>query len=310
MIVVVNLNPSLDKIYTMPSLLHGQVSRAETVQNTAGGKGTHVAHVVTVLGEKCTVVGFLGGYVGKFIAQDLYDKNIQNCCTSIAGETRSCINAATADGKQTEILEPGPIINEIEKTAFLQTYTQCVKEADVVVGSGSLPRGVGSDFYKGLITIAKTAKKPFLLDTSSEALRQGIEAGPYFIKPNQDEMTVLCNRPIESLQDAAKELCHLMQQGISMPAISLGKLGSLVAYEGHIYHAQSQQVDKVINAVGSGDAYVAGLAVGLQRQLAIKDILRLASACGTANVLEAESGCVDPIQVNAISMKVQVETIT
>jgi tagatose 6-phosphate kinase len=309
MIVVVNLNPSLDKIYTMPSLPYGQASRAETVQNTAGGKGTHVAHVITALGEECTVVGFLGGYVGEFIAQDLRDRNIQNCCTRIVGETRSCINVATSDGKQTEILEPGPVIEEAEQEAFFQTYIKCIKTADVIVASGSLPRGVGSDFYKKLIAVAKTTKKPFLLDTSGEALQQGILARPHFIKPNQDEMAVLCNHSIESLQDAVRELQHLTQEGILMPAVSLGKAGSVVAYKGHIYHAQPQQADKVINAVGSGDAYVAGLAVGLQRHLAIEDILRLASACGTANVLEAESGCVDPMQVRTIYKNVQVKII-
>ena len=67
MILVVNLNPSLDKnLYPRRSSLRGS-EPSKTVQNTAGGKGTHVANVITALGHPCTVVGFLGGYVGQYI---------------------------------------------------------------------------------------------------------------------------------------------------------------------------------------------------------------------------------------------------
>ena len=68
-------------------------------------------------------------------------------------------------------------------------------------------------------------------------------------------------------------------------------------------------VFKAVNAVGSGDSFVAGIAIGLQRGYEIQDVLRLAAACGTANVLEQESGCVDPVKVEEIMAETIVKKV-
>ena len=51
MILTLNLNASLDKIYTVDKLEYGGVVRAKIVQNTAGGKGLHVANICKELNE-------------------------------------------------------------------------------------------------------------------------------------------------------------------------------------------------------------------------------------------------------------------
>ena len=50
MILVINLNASVDKRYKMKDLIKGEVMRAAEVDNTPGGKGIHVANVATILG--------------------------------------------------------------------------------------------------------------------------------------------------------------------------------------------------------------------------------------------------------------------
>ncbi len=309
MILVVNLNPSLDKIYTLDHLPYGEASRAKTVQNTAGGKGTHVANVITALGHPCTVVGFLGGYVGQYIRHVLDERHIVHHCTTIKGETRSCINIATSDGKQTEVLEPGPTITMGERNEFIDQYDFELKRNDIVVASGSLPKGLGDDFYNELIRRAKGQGKPFLLDTSGSALSKGVEAVPYFIKPNESEVEVLTGHKLTKTEEAVQVLHELEGRGIAMPTLSLGKRGALLAHEGKVFRAVPPTIEKVINAVGSGDSFVAGLAVALDRGASPEEALRRAAACGTANVLEAESGVVDPEKVAAIEKEVQITTL-
>ena len=305
MILVVNLNPSLDKIYTLDKLLYGQAVRTNLVQNTAGGKGTHVANVINILGEKCAVTGFLGGYIGKFIRDALAEKGIQDECIHIQAETRSCLNIATADGQQTEVLEPGPYVTSAEQSSFSERYQKLLPECSLVVASGSLPQNISADFYSRLIEMARAAGKKFLLDTSGAALQEGIKAKPYFIKPNRDEIEALTGRKIRSVEDAVQEIKHFQQLGVIMPAVSLGKDGSLVAYQDKVYQALPPRLEAV-NAVGSGDSYVAGLAVGLTRGLSWEDTVRLASACGSANVLEAESGFVRREKVAEIRSQVKI----
>ena len=61
LILTLNLNASLDKIYTVDKLEYGGVVRAKIVQNTAGGKGLHVANICKELNENYLATGFICG---------------------------------------------------------------------------------------------------------------------------------------------------------------------------------------------------------------------------------------------------------
>ena len=161
----------------------------------------HVANVATILGEDCIATGYLGGKSGEFISEKLQDYGIKQDFVQVAGETRSCLAIITESGAQTEILEPGPTVTPEEQKAFMAKYKELLSKATVVAASGSMPKGLPGDFYEQLIRLAHKAGKPFLLDTSGEALIQGIKAQPYFVKPNNDEIKVLVGAELRSDED-------------------------------------------------------------------------------------------------------------
>ena len=154
MILVINLNVSVDKRYKMKDLIKGEVMRAAEVDNTPGGKGIHVANVATILGEDCIATGYLGGKSGEFISEKLQDYGIKQDFVQVAGETRSCLAIITESGAQTEILEPGPTVNPEEQEAFMVKYQELLSKAAVVAASGSMPKGLLGDFYGQLISLA------------------------------------------------------------------------------------------------------------------------------------------------------------
>lgn len=308
MILVINLNASLDKRYELVDFAKGKIVRAKSVDNTPGGKGIHVANVDTILGEETVVTGFLGGKTGEFVAGRLYDYGITGDFVSVAGETRSCLAILTEDGAQTEILEPGPEVSAGELKKFRAKYTELLANADIVVASGSVPQGVPVDFYAELIKEANAAGKKFLLDTSGDLLARGLEAQPDFIKPNRDEIEALRGYRLHSEEDVLREIRHFLDDGIEIAAISLGSEGSLVGVGDEIYRVKVPRID-CQNPVGSGDSYVAGIAAGLSRKLPIEDTLRLGAACGTANALEAESGFVQKSVVEELLAQISIEKI-
>lgn len=306
MILVINLNASIDKRYEMLDFAKGKVMRAQQVENTPGGKGIHVANVVTTLEEDCLATGFLGGKAGEFITEKLNEYNIAHDFVVINGETRSCIAIMTKDGVQTEILEPGPVVEQNELQAFMMKYERLLEKADVIVASGSVPQNVPSDIYVKLIHLANQAGKKFFLDTSGKLLENGIKAQPYFIKPNKDELEALTGRKIIDMQDAIDEVKKFMVNGIQLVVISLGAKGSIVGYEDKVYKVNLPKVE-AINPVGSGDAYVAGMAVAAVRNYSIEQAIKFASACGTANAVEKESGFVQKAMVEELVEKITVE---
>ena len=210
MILVLNLNASVDKRYMLDDFVPGTVMRAPSVSNTAGGKGIHVARVASLLGEETLTTGFLGGKTGEFIEERLRRVGLPGDFVKVEGATRSCLAFLTRDGGQTEVLEPGPEISCEELAAFREKYTALLARADVVAASGSLPCGVPTGFYAVLIEKARAAGVPFLLDTSGKPLAEGIDARPDFIKPNQEELAALLGHPVETAEDCPAGRPHTL----------------------------------------------------------------------------------------------------
>lgn len=308
-LLILNLNPSLDKIYELEKLPHGKVSRARSVLATAGGKATHVAHVLSLLGEACTMIGFQGGTVGRFIEDSVSGWGVRTAFTSIVGTTRSCLNLRTSDGAETEVLESGPAIRPEEREDFMAKYQTLLPKATLIAASGSLPRGLSVGFYGELAKMAKQAGKPFLLDTSGETLLSALESKPYFIKPNRDEAEAIFGKPLREEKEVAEAVGSLMKQGVALPVITLGSEGAVVGWEGRIYRVTPPAPREVLNCVGSGDSFVAGIAAGIARSMPIEGALKLAAACGTANVVEKESGYISAEYVASLEKRVCIAKI-
>ncbi len=308
MILVLNLNASVDKRYALKDFAKGKVVRATSVQNTAGGKGLHVANVAHALGADVVTSGFVGGKAGEFIEERMAAKGLKGDFTHVAGETRSCLAILTDDGAQTEILEPGPTVTAEELADFRARYTALLADADVVVASGSVPRGVPKAIYRELIEEAHAHGIPFLLDTSGEALAEALPAKPDFIKPNKDEIEALTGRTVTSESDAVRETRAFADAGIPFACVSLGADGSLAVADGKSYRVHVPRI-ACKNPVGSGDSFVGGYATALAQGKSPQEALRLAAACGTANAMEEESGFVRREVVEELLPQIEISEV-
>lgn len=309
MIATITLNPSIDKHYIIDDLVKGDVMRAKEVENTAGGKGLNVSRVIKLLDEEVLATGFLGGKFGEFIEEKLNESGIANRFTKIKGETRSCLAFITNDLVQTEVLEPGPTIQSSEVEKWMEVYEGILDEAEIVCASGSLPKGVSQDMYAKLVKKAKRKGVKFLLDTSGKALSSCIEEAPFFIKPNLDELRDFTGKSIENQEDILKVIDNMHNKGIEFVIVSLGKDGSIAGFKGEKYRIHIPKID-VLNPVGSGDSMVAGIAVALKRGYDIKDTLAFASACGTANAMEATTGYVDLNNVAKLKEMIKIDKLS
>ena len=165
MILTLTLNPSVDISYPLDELHIDTVNRVQNVSKTAGGKGLNVTRVLSQLNEQVVATGFLGGKIGDFIAEKLNHNQVKHSFFKIKGETRNCI-AILHNGNQTEILEQGPTITVDESTGFLKHLKDLIPKAKSVVISGSLPKGVDSNYYSKIIDICNENDKPVVLDLS------------------------------------------------------------------------------------------------------------------------------------------------
>jgi 1-phosphofructokinase len=145
------------------------------------------------------------------------------------------------------------------------------------VVSGSVPTGVSATFCPDLIRRLKSAGKRVLLDSSGEALRAGISAAPWAIKPNIAELEELTGAVLAdqvAVIDAARVL---LMRGLGCVVVSMGHDGALFVTADRCLHAIPPEV-AVKSTVGAGDAMVAGFVAGTLRGWSLADCARLATA--------------------------------
>lgn len=293
MILAVTMNPAIDIIYFVNHYNLGEVHRPNQVIVSPGGKGLNVARVASLMGEKVVASGLLGGSNGAVIREKIKELGLIDGFSEIQGETRICINVTDPlAGTCTEVLEPGPEITELEMERFLTVFAHWVTQVDVITLSGSLPLGAPIDCYNRLILLAKKAGKKVFLDTSGPAFVRGIEAKPSLIKPNEDEIKSIYEGPLTTLNGLIDAILHLRQKGLEWPVITRGKEGAIVGLSDGVYQVTIPSV-KTINAVGSGDAFLAGCATAYARGYCELDMIRMGAACGTVNTLYRQTGFVE-----------------
>jgi len=283
MITTVTLNPAIDKTCTTQNLVLGQINRMQTINNHAGGKGINVARILRQYDMDVTTLGFIGGYSGAFIENQLRELKIETAFTKVSKETRVSTNIIASDGFITEILEPGPEISKTEMERFLADFRLRLEDSDLIVLSGSAPRGVAPDIYAKLISIAKRQDKRVILDTSGELLVEGVREKPFMIKPNQKELEYLVKRPIKGIEGVADVVHEISQNGIPHVMVSLGRKGLVYAsaLEGRVLYAKAPEV-KAVNTIGCGDSVVASFCMSVLRGDDMCETLRNAVAISAA----------------------------
>lgn len=309
MIITLTLNASIDKAYHIGGAVQpGTVMRVAACQNTAGGKGLNVARVIKLCGEEVTASGLVGGHTGRLLEELTREDGLTGKFVHVNAETRCCINILDPAHKSTEFLEPGEEVSPQEIERFFEEFEEICGEAKVVTMSGSVPKGVPKDIYKELVLRLKSWGKRVILDTSGELLKAGIEAAPDMIKPNQEELGMLLNRPVETLEDAKAAALELNRSGIGQVVVSLGKDGALMVCGDGVFHGRPPVIP-VVNTVGCGDSMVAAFAVAMERGYGPEESLRYAVAVSAANALNHKTGYFEQEKLEEIYPQVTIETL-
>ncbi|WP_164217780.1 hexose kinase [Virgibacillus sp. YIM 98842] len=309
MILTITLNPSVDISYKMDKLSLDTVNRVADVSKTAGGKGLNVSRVIRQLGEDVAATGFLGGSLGDFIRRSIADQGIHDYFIDVKGDTRNCI-AVIHEGQQTEILEAGPVIDENEAGKFIEKFSADVQKVDYITISGSLPKGLDNNYYARLVEIANQYNTPVLLDTKGELLEYTLqnENKPFLIKPNHEELGDLLEENVTNDAQIISALQSEKFSGIPWVVVTAGSAGAFVRFDNNVYRVSIPKVEAV-NPVGSGDAVIAGFAVGLSRGLESKELIQFGLSMGVLNAMEAKTGSVNPERVNWCMDRISVEKV-
>jgi 1-phosphofructokinase len=268
MITTVTANPALDRTLHLGSLTRGAVHRAQRAMVEPSGKGVNVALALKTAGREVTAVLPVGGSSGPELIAMLDAAGLIHRDVPIAGTVRSNISLIEADGTTTKVNEPGPQLSATEVDNVIAAAIDVSSVGEWVAWCGSLPAGFGEKTLAAALAQARVAGRRVALDSSGTALITALSGAPaelpHLIKPNADELAELTGRPLRTLGDVADAASLLVDRGVETVLISLGGDGALLVNDQCVVHGEAP-VEKVVNTVGAGDAFLAGYLAAVQQ---------------------------------------------
>ncbi|MBM3107898.1 1-phosphofructokinase [Pseudomonas sp. P66] len=304
-ILTLTLNPALDLTVSLETLHSGVVNRSQAQHSHAAGKGLNVAQVLADLGHSVTVGGFLGADNLQPFESLIARRGFADCFVRVPGETRCNIKLVEADGRVTDINGPGPQVDAHACEQLLSKLSHIAPGHDAVVVAGSLPRGLSPQWLQQLLAQLKAMGLKVALDSSGEALREGLKSAPWLVKPNTDELGEVLGSSVHSFAEQHAAAGQLLAQGVEHVVVSQGEHGVNWFQAGGALTAVPPTV-KVASTVGAGDSLLAGMVHGLLSATTGEHTLRLATAIAAQAVTQIGFGINDRAQLAQLECDVRV----
>jgi 1-phosphofructokinase family hexose kinase len=282
LILTLTVNPALDRNVTVDRLVFEDRAYILSRNEAPGGRGINASCVIHSFGGETAAIVPSGGSTGARFEQLLSGCGYPVHVVRIDNEIRTNLTITDKTGLTVKLNELGPPMSEGELDLLERAVRENLDQSSWLLLCGSLPPGVPPSFYSRLIALARERHVMTLLDTDGDALRQGVEAGPAVVAPNQQEAERLLNRALITRTHFLEAADRIRQMGAEYIILSLGARGAIGAREGQMLEAIPPRVEAVC-PIGAGDALVAAFAWSMNQRDDFAEALRWGVAAGTAS---------------------------
>lgn len=286
MIYTVTLNPSIDYVINLEHLNIGHINRINSEHVYPGGKGINVSRILKTLGHDNIATGFVSDFTGDFIIKSLSDFDVKSDFIKLDnGFTR--INIKIKSDEETEINGSGPDISE-EKLDELFNKLSELKEEDILVLAGSIPKTLKEDLYEKIMEHVKKSNVKVVVDATKNLLLNVLKYNPFLIKPNNHELEEMFDVKLENVEDIITYGKKLQEMGARNVLVSRGKDGALLITENQEVFISNVPKGEVINSVGAGDSMVAGFISAYIDSNSYEEALKQGAASGSATAFSSD----------------------
>lgn len=289
LVIVVCPNPCVEVTLFVSRIQQGLNEEIQAIREP-GGKGTNVSRILHTLRVPVVLLGFIGGYRGRYICKSLTNEAVKFRLLNHISETRCSYVIIDKNSKQTMIFrERGQPVTKHGKKRLLSILNKYLRRSSLLCLSGSLPPGLPPTFYAEICAAARKLRVRTLVDCSGATLLETLRARPYLIKPNLDEAEEVLGKRLKSDVARVDAMYKLQSLGAQNVLLSLGARGALALLEGVVYRVRVPTVP-VLNPVGAGDALLAGLIWSFDQVTSWKQRLQHSCAVAVASTRMPSSG--------------------
>ncbi len=283
MILTICPNPSIDCTIELDSLNVGKLNRVDSKVETYSGKALNVAMGIARLGEEAFATGFMFENHGRMFEHVLDREGVKHQFVYDKGNARVNYKIIDKRSMLTEINDRGETVEREKQQELIEYIKKISPDYDIIVMSGSLPRGVDSSFYGEVLSVIPKDKK-IIVDAEKANMLSAIGSSEIFMaKPNLRELEAFTGKDVRDLHDMVRASRKYIDKGVKNVLISLGAEGAVLTNGEESYFCKSASV-AVNSTVGAGDCMVAAACVGLKKGVPMRELLRMSVAAGTAAV--------------------------
>jgi len=270
-ILVVCLNPTIQKTLCFDHFETGVVNRATNCIVSASGKGMNSARVLSQIGMNCALLSHQGGPQMEYHEQLCRESDVSLLFAHADSPIRTCITALSHH-TVTEIIEEGSPVDKRVEERIRFLYELNIDNYDGVMITGSRCPGFSDNLYQDFCRLAREKNKTVVLDLRDADLRRTIQIPGVVAKPNVSEFasTFLGMKKVRE-----GKVSEEFEKIVRDKMIELGKqyhvsfmltqgMGPSLCFDGNeIRSIQPPIVEKVMNTTGCGDSVGAGLITAL-----------------------------------------------
>lgn len=253
----------------------GETISGNDLQIIPGGKGANQAVAAARQGAAVSMVGRVGGdSFGPELINNLKRNNVDTSGVQIdaGSSTGTAIIVVDSNGQNSIVLSPGG--NGRVSDADLESLS--FSEYNLLLLQLEIP-------IETVLSAARRARasgvKVLLNPAPAYALPDELISLPDFLLPNEGELSLLTDQPVNDMVSAEKAAKTLLERGAQNVIVTLGDKGALIVSSTQVTHVDTYQVN-VVDTTAAGDAFIGGLASALLQNKSLEEAVRYGCACG------------------------------
>ena len=253
----------------------GETISGEDLQIIPGGKGANQAVAAARQGTPTAMVGRVGNdSFGPELIGNLKQNGVDTSHVQVDSEsaTGTAIIVVDEKGQNSIVLSPGG--NGRVTPADLDNLS--FADASLLLLQLEIP-------VAAVLAAAKRAKESglrvLLNPAPARPLPEELLSLPDFIVPNESELSLLTELPVQDIPSAEKAAKTLLERGIQNVIVTLGANGALIVNRELTKHIPSFKVD-VVDSTAAGDAFIGGFASALLQNKSMEEAVQYGCACG------------------------------
>ena len=254
----------------------GETLLARRLRRGPGGKGANQAVAASRLGVPTAFCGMTGDDAyGEELRRALADEGVDvSLLRTVPGTASGLAVIQTAGGESTILVAPGAnacltaqVLDDLEPAVFRRDFLAVQLEIPHEAALRAMAR-------------AREAGAAVLLDPSpAEGVGAEIIKAADVVLPNREEASLITGIEVRDQESATRAGRALRRMGARSAVVKLGEEGAVFISDEGALRIPPHPV-RTVDATAAGDAFLAGLVVGMSRGLPLPEALPLAARVG------------------------------